>query len=126
MKKSLLISLVLLTSTLAIADIFDDIAVAIRASNSKGIARWFDSSVELKTLDKSAVYSKNQAELVLKNFFEKYPVKSFNIIHRGSSTKGAQYSIGSLETTKGTYRTYLFVKDIGGKSVIQEFSIEQE
>ncbi len=108
------------------ADVFDDIAVAIKAGDAKTVAQYFDTSVSLKTIDKSNVYSRNQAEIVLKDFFDKNAPKNFTIIHRGASTKGAYYAIGSLETSKGSFRTYLYIKEVGGKKFIQEFSIEQE
>lgn len=108
------------------ADIFDKIASVLKTGNSKDIAAFFDTSVELKTLDKTSVYSKNQAEMVLKDFFDKNPVRNFTIIHRGTSAKGARYAIGNLETAKGTFRTYLYVKETGGNLTIQQLNIENQ
>jgi Na+-transporting NADH:ubiquinone oxidoreductase subunit NqrC len=107
-------------------DIFDKIAGALKSGKSHEVAAYFDSSVEMKLMDKSAVYSKNQAEMVLKDFFEKNPVHNFNIIHRGTSAKGARYAIGNLETSNGTFRTYLYVKDANGNLTIQQLNIENQ
>jgi hypothetical protein len=108
------------------ADVFDDIAIALRSGNAREVAKYFDANVELKTLDKSNNYSKNQAELVLKEFLDSYKTKSFNIVHRGSSAKGAQYSIGTMETAKGSFRVYIYMKDVKGKLYIQELSFEKQ
>ncbi|MCX6350288.1 MAG: DUF4783 domain-containing protein [Bacteroidetes bacterium] len=128
MKKQsfLLIIAFSMMAIIAKADIFDDIVLALKNGDAKELAKYFDTSIELKTLDKSNVYSRKQAELVLKDFFEKYKVKGFTMMHKGSSSKGALYAIGNLETAQGTYRTNLYIKDIGGKPTIQELTIEQK
>ena len=108
------------------ADIFDDIASALRKGESHNVSKFFDTVVELKIVDKSSNYSRNQAEHVLKEFLDQHTPKSFNIVHRGSSAKGSQYSIGNLETNKGTFRTYMYMKDVNGKLYIQELSFEKQ
>jgi hypothetical protein len=108
------------------ADIFDDVAGAIRSGNANVVSKYFASSIELKTVDKSNVYSKNQAELVLKEFFQNNAPRTFTIIHRGSSAKGARYAIGTLETAQGNFRVYLYITEAGGQLLIQELSFEKE
>jgi hypothetical protein len=115
-----------LIAIIAKADIFDEIAIALKSGNASEVSKYFDTSIELRTLGKSNVYSKNQAEMVLKDFFDNNQPKNFTVIHRGASAKGARYAIGNLETAKGTYRTYLYIKDVSGKLYIQELSIEQQ
>lgn len=117
----------MLTSVVARADVFSDIAAAIRSGNAKEISRYFGSSIDLKTDNKSGVYSKNQAEVVLKEFMQANSCKSFDIIHRGATEdKSSQYAIGSLITPNGTYRTYILLGNVGGQMVIQELSFEKE
>ena len=111
---------------LAQTDIFDKIASSMKSGNSHDVASYFDSSVEMKIIDKTAVYSRNQAEMVLKDFFERNKVKNFTIIHRGTSSKGARYAIGNLETAQGSFRTYLFVKEAQGNLTIQQLNIENQ
>lgn len=73
------------------------------------------------------MYSKAQAEMVLKDFFSKNSPKSFTIIHRGVSKEGARYAIGTLTTTQGqNIRTYFFFKESGGMAYIQELRFEKE
>ncbi|MBI2269200.1 MAG: DUF4783 domain-containing protein [Bacteroidetes bacterium] len=106
-------------------DINDDIANAIKAGNSKAIAAWFTDNVDLKVLDQEDVYSKAQAELIVKDFFTKHPVKSFSIAHK-SSKNDSQFAIGTLETTNGKYRIYFLLKKSAEKLQIQQFRIEPE
>jgi hypothetical protein len=126
--KGFLIILAVLLFNIAaiIPDDFELIAAAIRAGDAHTIALHFDRTVDIKTDDKSTTYSKNQAELVLKEFFQHNMPRTFMIIHRGSSAKGAKYIIATLETSAGTYRSFVYVKDVGGKPLIQEMSFEKQ
>ncbi len=129
MKKNILLTILvsIFFSVSVFADIYEDIASAIRTGNYKQIASYFNNNVDMTILSKEDVYSKTQAEIILKDFFIKNPPKSFVILHQGNSKEGAKYSIGSLMTTQGTsYRTYFFVKQNAGKFYIQELRFEKE
>lgn len=121
-----LIALILLAVFTLKADIFDDIALAIESGNSREVSKFFSSQVELRIIDKEDVYSKTQAEIILKEFFVNHKPQQFKIIHRGSSKKGTRYAIGKLSTGNGTFRTYFFIKKIGKRSYIQELRIEKD
>lgn len=108
-------------------DIFDDIANSIRSGEAKQLASYFGSTVDLTIADQENVYSKAQAELILKDFFEKNPPKSFKVLHKGSSPEKTQYAIGSLTTANGkSFRVSFFIKNIQSKYFLQEFRIETE
>ncbi|HOZ82791.1 MAG: DUF4783 domain-containing protein [Bacteroidia bacterium] len=129
MKKTikLLLSVMLIVTVVKAADVFDDIGTAIRSGDARQIARFFNNNVDLTIFNQEEVYSKAQAEMVLKDFFSKNAPKSFTIIHKGVSKEGARYAIGTLTTTQGqNIRTYFFVKESGGNSSIQELRFEKE
>lgn len=107
-------------------DINEDIAIAIKAGNSKDISKYFSETIDLKILDKEDVYSKQQAELILKDFFAKNMVKKYTVVHKSVAKNDTQYTIGSLETAKGKYRIYFLLKKSKEKMFIQQFRIEQE
>lgn len=104
----------------------DNVATAIRSGNSKELAKYFDSNIEITILDRESNYSKTQAEMVLKDFFSKNAVQSFDLIHRGTSGEGSAYGIGKLKSTNQTFRVYFFVKQKGSQSLIQEMRFEKE
>ncbi|MFI5171264.1 MAG: DUF4783 domain-containing protein [Chitinophagales bacterium] len=105
----------------------DNISAAIKAGNSKTLAEYFDNTVEVKVLNKEGAYSKSQAEAIVKDFFTKNPPKTFKFIHDGpSGGNNAHYAIGSLGTDKGKFRTYVYMKKINDKFLIQELSFENE
>ncbi len=125
--KSIFIILFFIISNVAFsADIIDDIATAIRSGNPKSISNYFIENVDLKLIDKEDVYSKQQAQMILKDFFAKHPVKSYNIAHKSEPKNGSQYVIGTLETTNGKFRVYFLIKTTGAQTLIQQFRIEPE
>ena len=106
--------------------IIDNISLALKSGNAKELSRYFDNKIELTLLDDEGAYSKAQAEQVVKAFFEKKEVKSFELIHKGSSEQGSQYGIGNLSTASGTYRTYFYLKQRGSGYYIQELTFETQ
>jgi len=100
-----------------------DISLAIQAGNAKELVKYFDASVGITINESEKVYSKNQSLQVINNFFTKNQPNSFSIIHQGSSGQG-EYAIGTLVTSGGTYRTYLYMKDKGGSTLLQEIRFE--
>ncbi|MEI6488012.1 MAG: DUF4783 domain-containing protein [Bacteroidota bacterium] len=105
-------------------DVIDDIASVIRSGNPKNISNYFIENVELKMIDKEQVYSKQQAEMILKDFFDKHPVKAFTVAHKSEVKNGSQYVIGLLETANGKFRTFFLIKTTGDKTLVQQFKIE--
>lgn len=130
MKKKIgLVLYVLVCSISAIAavDIYENIANAIRSGNAEQISMYFNTNVDLTIGNKEEVYSKAQAEQILKDFFAKNTPRSFTLIHQGLSKEGAKYAIGNLTTQQGNnYRTYFFIKQSGRSEYIQELRFEKE
>jgi len=101
----------------------DDIIMSIESGNSSRLSTFFDSNLEISLPDKSNNYSKVQAELILKDFFKLHQVKHFEVLHTGDNI-GAQYCIGNLYTRNGTFRTTLYIKQIGQKPILQEIRFD--
>ena len=108
-----------------VLDITDDASAAVKTGNAANVAKYFSANVDMKILDKEDVYSKAQAELILKEFFSGNPVKSFTIIHKGTSKNGDQFAIGTYESTTGKkFRTYFLFKKEGTGLTIQQLRFE--
>lgn len=116
-----------LSVAVAFADVFDDVVGALKAQNAKELTRYFNANIELTINDNEGVYSKQQAEIMLKSFLAQNPPKTITISHRGASGQGAKYAIAIYETTQGKFRVYVFMKDNGsGTSLVHEMRIEKE
>ncbi len=103
----------------------DEVISAMKAGNASDVARFFDNTVEINTQEKSNSYSRSQAELVLKDFFNTNAVKSFEVMHKGENS-GSQYCIGTLVTRNGSFRTTIFMKQKGDKQLLQEITFESK
>ena len=103
----------------------DEVVNGLKNGDSGQIARYFDNTVEITMPDKSNSYSKNQAEIILRDFFSNNGVKDFTIIHKGENA-GSQYCIGTLVTKNGSYRTTVFMKQKNDKQLLQEIRFENK
>ena len=107
-------------------DIIDTLSGHFKAGNSKEIALNFSSSVDLIIIDEEDVYSKAQAEQILRSFFSKYsPVKS-TVIHRLNTNPNYRYGALSLATKNGTFRVSITMKKTGSAFFITELRIETD
>ena len=101
----------------------DDIINALRTGNASGISRYIDGNVEIFLPDKSDSYSKAQAGIILKDFFNNNAIKSFELKHKGDQG-GRQFCIGTLHTKTGSYRTTVFMKPKADKQVMGEIRFQ--
>lgn len=104
-------------------DLPDGVVIALKSGNAKDLAKYFNSNIDLTIIEKQDIYSKTQAEIILKEFFVKNIPSNFTIMHQGGK-EGSKYVIGNLVTSTGTYRVSLFLKLQGVTQVIQQLRIE--
>jgi hypothetical protein len=103
----------------------DSIIAALKAGNAKELAKYFSANIELTLLDKEDVYSKAQAEIIIKDFFSKNVPSNYVKLHEGGK-EGAKFVIGNLTTSGGTFRVYFLLKTENSKPCIQQLRIETD
>ncbi|MGH2552401.1 MAG: DUF4783 domain-containing protein [Chitinophagaceae bacterium] len=116
-------SLVMLSSFSLQSSTIDEVIGALRSGNSAELSKYFDDNVELTLPDKSDNYSKAQAQLIVKDFFNNNGVKGFDLKHKGDSP-GGHFCIGTLQTNAGNFRTNVFMKLKNGKEVVKEIRFQ--
>ncbi|MEX2591627.1 MAG: DUF4783 domain-containing protein [Anditalea sp.] len=115
--------LFLLSSTvLAIAPSTDEIAQAIQSGSSRKLAEHFNNTIALKINNPSSDYSKNQAELIFRDFFKKFPPKNFQILHQGESSENLWYLIGNYLSEEADFK--VLVKGKWENGIVSIYSIE--
>jgi len=97
----------------------EDVINALKEGNAQELSRYIDDNIEISLPDKSDNYSRTQAVMVLKDFFNNNGVTGFDVQFKGENG-GGQYCIGNLKTKSGVYRTTVFLKSKEGKQVIKE------
>lgn len=127
MKKTLvlLLSIFLINSAFAQADITPKVAESIKSGNSALLASYFMAQVELTIEDAEGTFSKADAEKKLAAFFGSHGVVSFEIKHQGTSKLDDQYRIGDLVTKNGTFRVTFFIRKNGNTMQIKQLKIEE-
>jgi hypothetical protein len=106
-------------------EIPSNIILALKTGNAKEIASNMNENVEMVILDKEGIYSKTQAEMILKDFFMNNPPRKFSLLHQGGKAE-SKYGIGDLETSDDTFRVYFLLKRKNEKTLIHQFRIEKE
>jgi len=107
-------------------EIVSNSKVALKAGSSKDISKFFSDLVELSLLGEKSSYSKSHAEVLLKDFFKKYPPVDFQYIHQGSSKEGLKYAIGKYTYNGGSFRVYLLIKQFSGNYLIDTLEFSKE
>ena len=123
MKSFLIIAIALLSAnTVKAANESSRVAQAIQSANTTDLVSMFNSSIELLTPSSSGISTKEQAKIVLDNFFRNNaPVKA-TVAHETSGTTNTMFVI-SLVTKSGTYRISVVGSIKGGTFLINEFKI---
>ena len=119
----LLLSSVYMLSSFTTQNAIDEVINALRAGNSAQLSNYFDDNVELTLPDKSDNYSRAQAQLIVKDFFNNNVVKGFELKHKGESP-GGHFCIGTLQTNAGNFRTNVFMKTKNGREVVKEIRFQ--
>jgi hypothetical protein len=109
--------------TVVSPDRLGGVVSALQSGNAEELSRYFDSYVDLTLPDKRVgSCSKSQAKMVLRDFFDTYKVKGFNIQVKGES-ENPSYCIGTLQTKGGDFRTTLFIRQEGDQTLIKEINL---
>ena len=98
----------------------DQVVQAMRTGNSKELAAHFIANIDLTVKETSDVYSKAQAEQIVRKFFNDNPV----IEHSGVSKVGDKYYIGILRTRTGYFRVTFFLKKADSGFQVKQLRIE--
>ena len=116
---SLLAVTMVMMSSFAQPGTIDEVIGALKSGDASGLSKYFDDNVELTLPVKSDSYSKAQAQVILKDFFDNNNVRGFELKHKGDSP-GGHYCIGTLQTKSGNFRAHVFMKSKGNKEVVKE------
>lgn len=105
-------------------NVVEDLRASIAVGNVNGIARYFDNSINLNIAGSQASYSRPQAEMVLRDFFNKNSPKKLDLEHSDAS-RNMRYAMGTLMTSSGNFRIYFALKQKENYLLLQELRIER-
>jgi len=121
--KLFLVSVCLLLAVPAInaqsTEVPASIISALGDGNASALSDYLNANVELVIDNKNDVFSKQQANGIITDFFRKNRVSGFQLLHKGNKD-AASFAIGTLKTSSGNYRVYVLTR----KNEIQQLRIE--
>ncbi len=103
----------------------DGIVLSFKAGNAEELAKHFHDNLELIILKEEDVYSRSQAEQIIRKFFIEHKPEAFKIIFEGGK-ENSRYAIGSLHASGKEFRVYLLMKKQDGSPQIHQLRIEEE
>ena len=106
-------------------DVFTPISKYLQSGDYDKLSAWFADNLELDMLGAVNNCTRNQAKLIMKNFFSQYTPKKFTIIHK-SGKAPMKYAVGSLNAGGERFRVILYVKTSDTSSHIEQLKVERE
>jgi hypothetical protein len=107
-------------------EILKNVSSAMKAGSAKELVKYFHSVVEINIDGERSNYSQTQAEVVIRDFFQKKPSTGFEYIHEGASKEGLSYTIGKYSYKDGSYRVVMFIKKFGDRFAVDTFNLSKE
>lgn len=95
-----------------------------KTGNSSELGKHLNPTVELELLEEENIFSKAQAELLMKDFFTKNKPSSFKVNHQGNKGN-TSFAIGTLVTQSGSFRVSVFMKTDKDKLLIHQIRVER-
>jgi hypothetical protein len=92
---------------------------ALQDGNATSLSAYLNDKVELVVGNQNDIYSKQQASVIIADFFRRIRVTGFDLLHKGNKDS-ASFGIGTLKTSSGNYRVYFLIR----KNEIQQLRIE--
>lgn len=120
MKKNTLLITALLCFPCMYAGVISDLITYFGQGDTQHIAQYLNNNVELAIKNTENVFTRQQTQNILADFFKKNQPIAFNVSHQGER-EHQQFVIGTLTTKQGNYRVYFLVKN----NLIQQLRIEE-
>lgn len=107
-----------------VPDAADDVVALVRGGKAAELAKIMTSTVEISVLGDENVYSRVQAEAVLKDFFQKHPPSAAKVVHKLTSNPSYRFTVLMLTTSSGIYRVSYAMKNNDGTFLLTEMRFE--
>jgi len=101
----------------------NDVVSALKVGDASRMSKYFDNLVDISVNDRSHSYSRSQAELVMRDFFNSNDVTNFQVVYKSAGTD-VEYCMGKLTTRHGEFRTSFSLKNRGDRKLIQEITLD--
>lgn len=98
----------------------------LKQSSWTELYKTFAASIDLAILDEGNIYAKDQAQIILTNFFNKNQPFTIRLVHHVDSNPDLKYAVVTMTSKNGSYRTSFSLRNNNGTFQINEIHIEAE
>ena len=105
-------------------DVFVPIAKYLGQGDAEKLSAWFADNLEITIMSTTIDSSKNQAQQILKSFFENHTPRSFKINHTASRSN-SKYALGYLNAGGELFEVTIFVSNCKNTYKIQQLKIDR-
>ena len=127
MKKRVLVgmaALLLSLSLLMAQEIPAGVITAFKRGSSQELSKYMGDKVNLVLRGRSTNVDKQKATVAVQEFFTENKVSGFNVNHQGKRDESS-FVIGTLATTKGSFRVNCFMKKVQATCFIHQIRIDK-
>ena len=107
-------------------DPFDPIIKAMQGSDARSLSSSFNVTVELLLPDNESTYSASQGEMIMKDFFKKYPPDSFTVAQKGTIDTASRFAICDYVTSNRQYQVCINLRKENDHFLIQKIKFEEK
>lgn len=102
------------------------ITESLHSGSSKELGKFFSNQITLTLNKTQSDYSKNQAELVFRDFFRKHPPEDFKLLHEDESADKSWYFIGKYVSSDSDFRVLVKGTKQNGTYIIESMEFSKE
>lgn len=115
-----------INESVAQEDPFDKVVNAIKEGNSKSLASGFDATVELSLPDHENTYSGTQGEMIMRDFFKKFPPESCDVIQKGTTDSNTRFAICDYTSGKSRFQLYIHLHKEKDEFLIRKIKFDEK
>lgn len=130
MRKNIFLMLVIILAAIVKAgaqdEAFDPIIRALKESDAKSLSASFNITIELSLPDNENTYSASQGEMIMKDFFKKYPPDAVIIKQEGTTDPVSRFSICDYSSGSLQFQVYIYLRKEKERYLIYKIKFEEK
>ena len=109
-----------------IESVADDVEKIFSTSDHISFGKMFASTVQLDLPKYTGQWSSSQSMYIVKEFFDSYPVKSFEVLQFGNNRSNNAFLAGIYKTESTTFDVYIVFKEENNKLLVYKLNIREQ
>ena len=106
--------------------VFNSITKYLAAGDAASLSSWFADNLDITVISSSRTCSRNQAKQILRNFFNTYTPRSFEVTHKASEAN-KKYLIGILNAGGEHFQVTIYATAAPGETyTIRQLAISRQ